>query len=161
MATETYRVSYQAAQRIRASGVHGVLIGRVEFWQSLALIRDREQLKKLLKDGINPTPEDLPEAAPTSREERLLMALEHALRPREAQGGEPLCRVTQTHRAGTWVIFAALKGCAMKWSRINSLADVERIIMTALEEQNEEGKDQPVTSQEEMQNAELDLTCAC
>src|SRR5438876_2821846 len=50
---------YQAAQRIRASGVHGVLIGRSSFGNPW-LFRDREQLKKLLKDGINPTPEDLP-----------------------------------------------------------------------------------------------------
>src|SRR5437764_937965 len=67
---------YQAAQRIRTSVVSGVLIGRASFGNPW-LFRDREQLKKLLNAGINPTAEDLPEAAP-SREERLLMALEHA-----------------------------------------------------------------------------------
>src|SRR5213079_2436564 len=51
---------YQAAQRIRTTGVSGVLIGRASFGNPW-LFRDREQLKKLLNAGINPTAEDLPE----------------------------------------------------------------------------------------------------
>src|SRR5947209_12350467 len=67
---------YEAAQRIRATGVHGVLIGRATFGNPW-LFRDRDQMKKLLNENINLTAEQLPNIIP-SREERFLMALEHA-----------------------------------------------------------------------------------
>jgi len=112
-----------------------------------------------VKDGINPTPEDLPEAAP-SREGRLLMALEHTRVHAKLKGED---RFVELRKHMGWYLghFRGAKRVRNELVRINSLADVERIIMTALEEQNEEGEDEPVTSQEEMQNAELDLTCAC
>jgi tRNA-dihydrouridine synthase B len=73
---EQRHTCYEAAQRIRTTGVHGVLIGRASFGNPW-IFRNRDQLKKLLVADINPTAEDLPDIIP-SREERLLMAFEHA-----------------------------------------------------------------------------------
>ncbi|MBV9228568.1 MAG: tRNA-dihydrouridine synthase family protein, partial [Chloroflexi bacterium] len=67
---------YQAAQRIRTSGVNGVLIGRASFGNPW-LFQRKDEMKRLLHTGVNPTAEDLPDVMPT-RQERLLMALEHA-----------------------------------------------------------------------------------
>ncbi len=149
---------YQAAQRIRASGVHGVLIGRSSFGNPW-LFRDCEQLKKLLKDGINPTPEDLPEAAP-SREERLLMALEHARVHAKLKGEDHFVELRK-HMGWYLGHFRGAKRVRNELVRINSLADVERIIMAALEEHDDieyEGVD---VTPEDVRDAELDLTCAC
>ena len=66
----------QAGQRILQTGVHGVLIGRASFGNPW-LFQKKDELKQLLDAGISPTAENLPEVMPT-REERLLMALEHA-----------------------------------------------------------------------------------
>ncbi|MBX5451975.1 tRNA dihydrouridine synthase, partial [Thermogemmatispora sp.] len=67
---------YEAAKRIRETGVHGVLIGRASLGNPW-IFRDRERMKSLLQAGLEPTEADLPPPNP-SREERLLMALEHA-----------------------------------------------------------------------------------
>ena len=148
---------YHAAQRIRATGVHGVLIGRASFGNPW-LFREREQLKKLLNSGINPTREDLPEEAP-GREERLLMALEHARVHAKLKGKD---HYVELRKHMGWYLghFCGAKRVRNELVRINSLADVERIIMAALEEQDdvEDGADYAL---EEVRDTELDLTCAC
>src|SRR5436305_1405100 len=55
---------YEAAQRIRTTGVHGVLIGRATFGNPW-LFHKREKLKQLLNAGINPTHEDCLDEEPT------------------------------------------------------------------------------------------------
>jgi len=148
---------YQAAQRIRAAGVHGVLIGRASFGNPW-LFREREQLRKLLNSGTNPTMQDLPEAAP-SREERLLMALEHARVHAKLKGEDHFVELRK-HMGWYLGHFRGAKRVRNELVRINSLADVECIIMAALEEQDDEGEEGLVTPQEEMQGSERDLTCA-
>ncbi len=148
---------YQAAQRIRAAGVHGVLIGRASFGNPW-LFHEREQLRKLLNSGTNPTMQDLPEAAP-SREERLLMALEHARVHAKLKGEDHFVELRK-HMGWYLGHFRGAKRVRNELVRINSLADVECIIMAALEEQDDEGEEGLVTPQEEMQGSERDLTCA-
>ncbi len=147
----------QAAQRIRATGVHGVLIGRASFGNPW-LFREREQLKKLLNSGINPTREDLPAAAP-GREERLLMALEHARVHAKLKGED---HYVELRKHMGWYLghFRGAKRVRNELVRINSLADVECIIMAALEEQDDV-EDGAVYALEEVRDTELDLTCAC
>jgi tRNA-dihydrouridine synthase B len=149
---------YQAAQRIRASGVHGVLIGRASFGNPW-LFHDREQLKKLLNSGINPTMEDLPEAAP-SREERLLMALEHARVHAKLKGEDHFVELRK-HMGWYLGHFRGAKKVRNELVRINSLADVERIIMAALDEPDDVEYDGVDYALEEVRDPELDLTGAC
>ena len=149
---------YQAAQRIRAAGVHGVLIGRASFGNPW-LFRDRAQLKKLLNAGINPTIEDLPEATPT-RAERLLMALEHARVHAKLKGEDHFVELRK-HMGWYLGHFHGAKRVRNELVRITCLADVERIIMAALEKQEDaeyDGEDLPL---EEVLDTELDLTGAC
>ncbi|HCF87959.1 MAG TPA: hypothetical protein DEV72_22475, partial [Ktedonobacter sp.] len=148
---------YQAAQRIRAAGVHGVLIGRASFGNPW-LFRDRAQLKKLLNAGINPTIEDLPEATPT-RAERLLMALEHARVHAKLKGEDHFVELRK-HMGWYLGHFHGAKRVRNELVRITCLADVERIIMAALEKQEDaeyDGEDLPL---EEVLDTELDLTGA-
>jgi len=149
---------YQAAQRIRAAGVHGVLIGRASFGNPW-LFRDRAQLKKLLNAGINPTIKDLPEAAPT-REERLLMALEHARVHAKLKGEDHFVELRK-HMGWYLGHFPGAKRVRNELVRITSLADVERIIMAALEEQDGAEYDGEDLEPEEVRDTELDLTGAC
>ncbi|HEX6551159.1 MAG TPA: tRNA-dihydrouridine synthase [Ktedonobacteraceae bacterium] len=149
---------YQAAQRIRTSGVSGVLIGRASFGNPW-LFRDREQLKKLLNAGINPTTEDLPEAAP-SREERLLMALEHARVHAKLKGEDHFVELRK-HMGWYLGHFRGAKRVRNELVRINSLADVERIITAALARGEENDEDGLVAPQEETQDLQLDVSCAC
>jgi tRNA-dihydrouridine synthase B len=149
---------YQAAQRIRTTGVHGVLIGRASFGNPW-LFRDRAQLKKLLNANINPTIEDLPEAAPT-RAERLLMALEHARVHAKLKGEDHFVELRK-HMGWYLGHFPGAKRVRNELVRITCLADVERIIMAALEKQEDaeyDGEDLPL---EEVLDTELDLTGAC
>jgi tRNA-dihydrouridine synthase B len=148
---------YQAAQRIRAIGVHGVLIGRASFGNPW-LFRDRAQLKKLLNDGINPTIEDLPEAAPT-RAERLLMALEHARVHAKLKGEDHFVELRK-HMGWYLGHFHGAKRVRNELVRITSLADVERIIMAALESAEEDDENGQLPLQEEISNSELDVTYA-
>ena len=149
---------YQAAQRIRISGVSGVLIGRASFGNPW-LFRDREQLKKLFNAGINPTTEDLPEAAP-SREERLLMALEHAHIHAKLKGEDHFVELRK-HMGWYLGHFRGAKRVRNELVRINSLADVERIITAALDRGEENDEDGLVAPQEETQDLQLDVSCAC
>ncbi|MGH2481021.1 MAG: hypothetical protein ACRDHW_15305, partial [Ktedonobacteraceae bacterium] len=122
------------------------------------LFRDREKLKELLRAGINPTREDLPEPQPT-REERMLMALEHARVHAKLKGEDHFIELRK-HMGWYLGHFPGAKRIRNELVRIHSLADVERIIMAALAEPerlDDEGLDMPV---DEVRDAELDATCA-
>lgn len=149
---------YQAAQRIRTTGVNGVLIGRASFGNPW-IFRNRERLKQLLNAGINPMPDDLPDPMP-SREERLLMALEHARVHAKLKGED---HYVELRKHMGWYLghFRGAKQIRSELVRIDSLADVEQIIRTALdtpEAFDDEGPDAP---QEAVRAAKLDLTCVC
>jgi tRNA-dihydrouridine synthase B len=148
---------YEAAQRIRTAGVHGVLIGRASFGNPW-LFRNRDRLKELLNTGINPTIDDLPEIMPT-REERLLMALEHAHVHARLKGEEHYVKMRK-HMGWYLGHFPGAKQVRNSLVRINNLAEVERIIHAALESPeafDEDGSDEQA---EEVHDSELDLTCA-
>src|SRR5215467_2110397 len=121
---------YQAAQRIRNAGVQGVLIGRASFGNPW-IFRNRELLKQLLNAGINPTPDDLPDPMP-SREERLLMALEHARVHAKLKGEDHYIELRK-HMGWYLGHFRGAKQIRSELVRINGLVDVEQIIHTALE----------------------------
>jgi tRNA-dihydrouridine synthase B len=151
---------YQAAQRIRETGVNGVLIGRASFGNPW-IFRDRERLKTLLNANINPTPDDLPDPQP-GREERLLMALEHA-RVHARLKGEDHYVEMRKHMGWYLGHFPGAKQVRSALVRINSLADVERIIEDALNDPNayrDEQDDGLQEALEEVRDGELDLTCA-
>ncbi len=124
------RSLYEAAQRICTTGVHGVLIGRSSFGNPW-IFRKRDRLKKLLNAGINPTVEDLADEVP-SREERLMMALEHAHVHAKLKGED---HYVEMRKHMSWYLghFHGAKQVRNALVRINSLADVERIIHAALE----------------------------
>ena len=152
---------YEAAQRIRTTGVHGVLIGRATFGNPW-LFRDREKLKELLRAGVNPTHEDLPDPQPT-REERLLMALEHARVHAKLKGEDHFVELRK-HMGWYLGHFPGAKHIRNELVRIHSLADVEHNILAALDEPEEFGdegldiSDMPV---DEVRDTELDATFAC
>ena len=147
---------YQAAQRIAATGVHGVLIGRATFGNPWIFQR-KDELKRLLNAGIVPTPQDLPDVMPT-REERLWMALEHARVHARLKGEDHFVELRK-HMGWYLGHFPGAKHVRNELVHINSLADVERIIQHAIEHP-EEGSDEAASPLEEVQDAELDLSCA-
>ena len=149
---------YDAAQRIRMSGVNGVLIGRATFGNPW-LFQNKEKMRQLLHNGINPTHEDLPDANP-SREERLLMALEHARVHAKLKGEDHFVELRK-HMGWYLGHFPGAKRVRNELVHINSLADVERIILHALDHP-EEFSDIGVEAvvHEEIRDAELDMTCA-
>ncbi len=149
---------FEAAQRIRTTGVHGVLIGRASFGNPW-IFQHRDQLKKLLGADINPTAGDLPDVMP-SREERLLMALEHANVHAKLKGED---HYVEMRKHMGWYLghFPGAKQVRSELVRINSLADVERIIYAALDNPDaykDEGMEAP---SEEARDPELDLSCVC
>jgi tRNA-dihydrouridine synthase len=149
---------FEAAQRIRTTGVHGVLIGRASFGNPW-IFRNRDQLKKLLDADINPTAGDLPDIIP-SREERLLMALEHANVHAKLKGED---HYVEMRKHMGWYLghFPGAKRVRNDLVRINSLADVERIIRAALDNP-EAFQDEGIAAPfDEAHDSELDLTCAC
>ncbi len=148
---------YEAAQRIRASGVQGVLIGRATFGNPW-IFRDREKLKALLNAGINPSRDDLPEVEP-GREERLLMALEHA-RVHASLKGEDHFVELRKHMGWYLGHFPGAKRVRNDLVHINSLADVEHIIQAALDQppSNDASLDAPID--DEIEDASLDAACA-
>jgi len=148
---------YEAAQRIRTTGVHGVLIGRASFGNPW-IFRNRDQLKKLLVADINPTAQDLPDIIP-SREERLLMALEHAYVHAKLKGEEHYIEMRK-HMGWYLGHFPGAKKVRSDLVRINSLADDERIIHAALDDP-EAFNDEAASPQDEINDSALDLTCAC
>jgi tRNA-dihydrouridine synthase B len=148
---------YEAAQRIRTAGVHGVLIGRATFGNPW-LFRDREKLKELLRAGVNPTHEDLPDPQPT-REERLLMALEHARVHAKLKGEDHFVELRK-HMGWYLGYFPGAKHIRNELVRIHSLADVERIILAALNEPEEFSDEGFAIAMDEAHDPELDMTCA-
>jgi tRNA-dihydrouridine synthase len=148
---------YEAAQRIRTTGVHGVLIGRASFGNPW-IFRNRDHLKELLVADINPTAEDLPDITP-SREERLLMAFEHAHVHARLKGED---HYVEMRKHMGWYLghFPGAKKVRNDLVRINSLADVERIIHAALDNPEAFNNETDVL-QEETYDSALDLTCAC
>jgi len=148
---------FEAAQRIRTTGVHGVLIGRASFGNPW-MFRNRDQLKKLLEANINPTAEDLPNIIP-SREERLLMALEHANVHAKLKGED---HYVEMRKHLGWYLghFPGAKQVRNDLVRVNSLADVERIIYIALHNP-QAFQDETESLQEKTTDPELDLTYAC
>ncbi len=149
---------YEAAQRIRAAGVQGVLIGRASFGNPW-LFRDRERLKQLLNAGINPTQDDLADPLP-SREERLLMALEHARVHAKLKGED---HYVELRKHMGWYLghFRGAKRIRNELVHINTLADVEHIIRHALDHPEAFEDDGLDVSREAERDPELDLTCAC
>ncbi len=151
---------YEAAQRIRTSGVHGVLIGRASYGNPW-LFRHRETLKGLLNAGVNPTMEDLPDVLPT-REERLAMALEHARVHAKLKGEDHFIELRK-HMGWYLGHFPGAKRVRNELVHINSLADVERIVQHALDHPEYYGEDVqtvPVEEPHDVQDAQLDLSCA-
>ena len=148
---------YEAAQRIHTASVHGVLIGRASFGNPW-LFRNRDRLKTLLNAGINPTIDDLPEIMPT-REERLLMALEHAHVHARLKGEE---HYVEMRKHMGWYLghFPGAKQVRNSLVRINNLAEVEHIIHAALENPEAFDEGGPDEQAEEVHDSELDLTCA-
>jgi len=148
---------YEAAQRIRTTGVHGVLIGRASFGNPW-IFRKRDRLKKLLNAGINPTVEDLADEMP-SREERLLMALEHAYIHAKLKGED---HYVEMRKHMGWYLghFHGAKQVRNALVRINSLADVERIIHSALDN-SEAFEEAAEGAMDEARDSEFDLNCVC
>jgi tRNA-dihydrouridine synthase B len=127
---------YQAAQRIRTSG----------------------KLKTLLNAGKLPGVEDLPGVAP-SREERLLMALEHARVHARLKGEDHFVELRK-HMGWYLGHFHGAKRVRNELVRINSLADVERVIQAALERQDDIDTDADDPLMRELRDPEADLSCA-
>ena len=148
---------FEAAQRIRTTGVHGVLIGRASYGNPW-LFRNRDQLKKLLNENINPTADQLPNIIP-SREERLLMALEHANVHAKLKGED---HYVEMRKHLGWYLghFPGAKQVRNELVHVNSLADVERIIHTALDNL-QAFQDESEFTNEAVVDPELDLSCAC
>ncbi len=148
---------YEAAKRIRESGVQGVLIGRASFGNPW-LFQKKDLLKQLLNAGVSPTIEELPDVMPT-REERLLMALEHA-RVHAKLKGEGHFVELRKHMGWYLGHFPGAKRVRNELVRINSLADVEEIIQRSLEQPEAFTDEGPEPPTEELRDPELDLSCA-
>ncbi|GER81957.1 hypothetical protein KTAU_05950 [Thermogemmatispora aurantia] len=149
---------YEAAKRIRETGVHGVLIGRATLGNPW-IFRDRERMKNLLNAGIEPTEADLPPPNP-SREERLLMALEHARVYTQLKGEDHFVELRK-HMGWYLGHFPGAKYVRNALVRVNSLAEVEAIIYQALE--NPQAFSGYSAEEETVEEAvsTLDLSCAC
>ncbi len=148
---------YQAAERIRTTGVNGVLIGRASFGNPW-LFQKKDVLKQLLNAGITVTPENLPDVVPT-REERLKMALEHARVHAKLKGEDHFVELRK-HMGWYLGHFPGAKRVRNELVRINSLADVEQIIQAALENPEEFGDEEGSNiSTESLPDPELDMTC--
>src|SRR5438874_6807282 len=148
---------YQAGQRILQTGVHGVLIGRASFGNPWIFQR-KDELKQLLHAGTYPTPENLPEVMPT-REERLLMALEHARVHARLKGEDHFVELRK-HMGWYLGHFHGAKRVRNELVRINSLADVEQVIHYALEHPETSGDEESETPMETLRDPEVDLACA-
>ncbi|GHO52310.1 tRNA dihydrouridine synthase [Ktedonobacter robiniae] len=150
---------YDAAKRIRETGVHGVLIGRATYGNPW-LFQNKAQMKEVVNSDVEPTPENIPSIMP-SREERLRMALEHARVHARLKGEDHFVELRK-HMGWYLGHFAGAKQVRNELVRINSLADVEEIIERALKQ--EEPADTPDSDegimQEELRDPELDLSCS-
>jgi len=88
-----------------------------------------------------------------------LMALEHARVHAKLKGEEHFVELRK-HMGWYLGHFRGAKRVRNELVRINSLADVERIIMAALDRPDESEDDVQEPLQEDVRDAELDLTCA-
>ncbi|QBD78456.1 tRNA-dihydrouridine synthase [Ktedonosporobacter rubrisoli] len=150
---------YEAGQRILNTGVHGVLIGRASFGNPW-LFQRKEELKQMLNAASSRHMGDLADVLPT-REERLLMALEHARVHAKLKGEDHFVELRK-HMGWYLGHFPGAKRVRNELVRINSLADVEHIILAALEHPEEYSDDKSATvTLEEQRDAEMDLTCSC
>lgn len=147
---------YEAAQRIRTTGVNGVLIGRATFGNPW-LFQNKEKMKQWLNTGAPLTPEDLPDVMPT-REERLLMALEHARIHAKLKGEDHFVELRK-HMGWYLGHFPGAKRVRNELVRIHSLADVEEIIQRTLNTPEDLGDEGTEILMEELRDSELDLTC--
>lgn len=150
---------YEAAKRIRETGVHGVLIGRATYGNPW-LFQNKAQMKEILNSGVEPTLENIPSIMP-SREERLRMALEHARVHARLKGEDHFVELRK-HMGWYLGHFAGAKQVRNELVRINSLADVEEIIERALTQEGlaeTPGSDEGII-QEELRDPELDLSCS-
>lgn len=146
----------QAGERIRTTGVNGVLIGRATFGNPW-IFRNIPRLRQLLAAGIVPTPENLPELMPT-RDERLQMALEHARIHAKLKGESHFVELRK-HMGWYLGHFAGAKRVRNELVHINSLADVEEIIQRTLAEPLESEEETP-SLQESPRDPEIDMSCA-
>ena len=149
---------YQAAQRIRQAGVNGVLIGRASFGNPW-LFQKREEMKQKLRAGIMPSPKNMAVPVPT-REERLQMALEHARVHAKLKGEDHFVELRK-HMGWYLGHFPGAKRVRNELVRINSLADVERIIHSALEQPEAFSDEEQESPIEDVHDPELDLSCTC
>lgn len=88
------------------------------------------------------------------------MALEHAHVHAKLKGEE---RYVELRKHMGWYLghFHGAKQVRNALVRINSLADVEQIIHTALDNPEAFNNEETIVPQEEVLDSELDLTCAC
>ncbi len=148
---------YEAAQRIRTTGVNGVLIGRSTFGNPW-LFQQKETMKKHLKTSEDISSIDLAKTAPT-REERLLMALEHA-RVHASLKGEDHFVELRKHMGWYLGHFPGAKHVRNELVRINSLAEVEEIIHTALVHPQYCDNETVEIPEEALRDPEGDAICA-
>ena len=115
-------------------------------------------MKKLINENISLTPDQLPTILP-SRAERLQMALEHANVHARLKGED---HYVEMRKHLGWYLghFPGAKQVRNELVRVNSLADVERIIYNALDNP-QTFQDEAESLQEAIVDPELDLTCAC
>ncbi len=121
-------------------------------------VLSKDVLKQLLNAKITLTPENLPDVVPT-REERLKMALEHARVHAKLKGEDHFVELRK-HMGWYLGHFPGAKRVRNELVRINSLADVEQIILAALECPEEFSDEEPDILAERMPDPELDTTCA-
>ena len=135
----------QAAQRVQTTNVNGVLIGRASFGNPW-IFRRKDEMKKLLQAGINPTSQDLPDLLPT-RTERLLMALEHARMHAKLKGEDHFVEMRK-HMGWYLGHFPGAKRIRNDLVHVNSLAEVEQIIQKALDHPEIFDDEEPETQPE-------------
>jgi tRNA-dihydrouridine synthase len=88
------------------------------------------------------------------------MALEHARVHAKLKGEDHFVELRK-HMGWYLGHFPGAKRVRNELVRINSLADVEQIISSALEHPEAFGDEGPETLMETVRDPELDLTCAC
>jgi tRNA-dihydrouridine synthase len=94
-----------------------------------------------------------------TREERLLMALEHARVHARIKGEDHFVELRK-HMGWYLGHFPGAKRVRNELVRINSLADVEQIIQHALEHPETSGDEESENPLETLRDPELDLACA-
>ena len=135
------------------------MIGRATFGNPW-LFQRKALLKRLLAEGVQPTPENLPAVVPT-REERLLMALEHARTHARLKGEDHFVELRK-HMGWYLGHFPGAKQVRTELVHINSLTDVEQIIERALTQPAKDADEieDSIASAEELNDPELNASCA-